>query len=108
MLTVTEELWITEVSTRPTSVAISGFFSDPRRFTTACTSFMLAMVLSPRNSTPKPMMMSANFLIFSLLTNIAVSAPTRRITGAYADRLNETSWEVIVVPMLAPKITPAA
>ena len=112
MLTVTEELWMTVVRTRPINVAMTGLCSDPIRFTTCGSSFMpameLDMVLSPRNRMPKPMMMSANFFTFSCLQNMATSTPASRKTGAYADRLKDTSWEVTVVPMLAPKMTPAA
>ena len=86
MLTVTEELWMTVVRSSPTSVAMKGFCSEPIRFTTSGTSRMPAiepdMVLSPRNRTPNPMMMSANFLIFSFLQNMAASTPTSRIRGA--------------------------
>ena len=112
MLPVTDELWIIDVSSKPTSVAIKGFLREPRRFTTSGTSFIQAMeldiVLNPKNSTPKPMMISANFLIFSFDTNMAIMTPTRRMSGAYADKLKDTSCDVIVVPILAPKITPAA
>ena len=34
--------------------------------------------------------------------------PDIKKTGAASERLNATSWEVTVVPMLAPRITPAA
>ena len=68
----------------------------------------LDIVLRPRNRTPKPMMISANSFTLSFFTNITISTPTSKITGAYAERLKETSCEVMVVPMLAPKITPAA
>ena len=112
MLTVTDELWITAVRTVPTSVANSGFFRDFINSTTSGTFFISAMpldmVLSPVNRMPNPTITSANFLTFSFLLNIMTSTPHSRITGAAAERLRDTSWEVMVVPMLAPKITPAA
>lgn len=74
MLTVTEELWMTVVKSNPTRVAMKGFFREASMFTISGTSLMpaieLDMVLSPRNSTPKPMTISANFLTFSFLQNI--------------------------------------
>ena len=68
----------------------------------------LDMVLRPVNRMPKPTITSANFFTFSFLLNIMTSTPHSRNTGATADRLKDTSWEVMVVPMLAPKMTPAA
>ncbi len=100
------------VRSRPTSVATKGLFREPIIFTTSGISLMpameLDMVLNPRKRTPKPIMISANFFILSILQNIATSTPTNKIMGAYAERLNETNCEVTVVPILAPKITPAA
>ena len=37
---------------------------------------------------------------------VTVSAPTNRIIGATPVRLNATSCEVMVVPILAPKMIP--
>ena len=95
ILTVTEELWITAVSTVPTRVASRGLVRDFIRFTTSGTFFISAMpldmVLRPVNRMPKPTITSANFLIFSFLLNIMTSTPQSRNTGAMADRLKDTS-----------------
>ena len=66
------------------------------------------MTESPMNRTPKPRTTSPIFFTRSFFTNCVISTPTNRNTGAYADRLKDTSCEVTVVPMLAPMITPAA
>ena len=66
------------------------------------------MVLSPTNRIPKPTTTSATLRTFSFFVNIITTTPTNRINGAILDRLNDTSWEVMVVPILAPRITPAA
>ena len=66
------------------------------------------MMLSPMKSTPKPRMTSPILLTTGFLQNITMMTPAIRNTGATSDRLKATSCEVIVVPILAPMITPAA
>ena len=112
ILTVTEELWIMAVRANPISVAKNGFFKDISRFTTCGSFFMFAiawdMVLRPTNRIPNPTTTSATLRTFSFFVNIITTTPTNRISGAIFDKLKDTSCEVMVVPMLAPRITPAA
>ncbi len=112
ILTVTEELWMMAVMTVPMITPRIGLVSPPSMAAIWGESFRLAilpdMTDSPMNRTPKPRMTSPIFLIRSFFTNWVRITPRNRNTGAYADRLKETSWEVTVVPMLAPIMTPAA
>ena len=66
------------------------------------------MVLSPMNKIPKPIMISPNFVIFCFLQNMTTITPSNKITGAIFSNLKETNNDVTVVPIFAPKITPAA
>ena len=112
MLTVTDELWIMAVRANPINVAKNGFFRDISRLTTCGSFFMFAiawdMVLRPTNRIPKPTTTSATLRTFSFFVNIITTTPTSRISGAILDKLKDTSCEVMVVPMFAPRITPAA
>ena len=112
ILTVTEELWMMAVSTAPRITAKKGVLKEANICTTAGESFMPDMapdiVLSPMNRTPKPMMTSPQRDSFSFLQNITISTPVSRMTGAAFSSLNETRSAVTVVPIFAPKITPAA
>ena len=93
-------------------VAKNGFFRDISRLTTCGSFFMFAiawdMVLRPTNRIPKPTTPSATLRTFSFFVNIITTTPTSRISGAILDKLKDTSCEVMVVPMFAPRITPAA
>ncbi len=77
---------MTVVKSSPVRVARKGFVREASRSTICGTSLMPAMeedmVLRPRKSTPKPIMISANFFTCSFPQNMAVSTPARRITGA--------------------------
>ena len=66
------------------------------------------IVLKPMNKTPKPMMTSPHRDTFCFLQNITISTPTSRMTGAAFSNLKDTKRAVTVVPIFAPKITPAA
>ena len=47
-------------------------------------------------------------LLFFPFANITIIAPTKTKTGAIVSNLNATNCAVIVVPILAPIIIPAA
>ena len=70
---------------------------------------------NPINKIPNPTAISAFCVIFCLLENVMMKAPIPKINGAKksgfnapAHSLADTSHAVIVVPTLAPMITPAA
>ena len=112
MLTVTEEDWIIAVTSQPIKSARIGFDSEANICWTAALSlrgFTASPIMEiPRNKTPKPTIISPKRLIFVFLINIYIMTPTARKIGANCSRLNDTSCEVMVVPMLAPMITPTA
>ena len=64
--------------------------------------------LKPINNTPNPIMISANLRTADFLQNITTATPANNIIGATFSNLKETSKAVTVVPILEPKITPAA
>ena len=68
----------------------------------------LDMVVIPMNRTPNPRITIPMFCIFCLLQNIYITTPAITNSGASAERLKEINWEVTVVPMFAPMMTPAA
>ena len=112
ILTVTEELWITLVTAVPRSTARKGLSSPARALTTSCDSLSELMeelmVDRPIKRTPKPRIISPIFLAVSFLMKLTMTTPISTNSGAILDKLNDTSCEVTVVPILAPKITPAA
>ena len=112
MLTVTEELWITAVTTVPKRTSKRGFVREANIPTTVGSSLSPDIALdipdSPIKRTPNPKTISPIFFTILFLTNITVRTPPSRKTGATSDKLKETSWEVTVVPIFAPRITPAA
>ncbi len=95
------------VSTVPISTAKIGLFKDFSKFITPGLSFIPAiapdMLLKPINRMPNPTITSPIFSAFCFpLPIIIVNTPASKIIGAASDKLKETSWEVIVVPILAP------
>ena len=52
-------------------------------------------------------MLPISFLFFAL-ASITIAAPTNINNGAISSSLKATNWAVIVVPILAPIITPTA
>ena len=68
-------------------------------------SFMKSI---PVNNIPNPISISAIFLCFGLLENIYITIPIPNATGARKSTSSDTNWAVIVVPILAPIITPIA
>ena len=72
------------------------------------TDIALDMEVNPINKTPNPRITSPTFWTVGLFINNTIITPAIKKTGAISERLKETSWEVTVVPMLAPRITPAA
>ena len=112
MLTVTEELWMIAVSTKPSKMPRTGLCRDANIPMIKGDSFSPAMALdmveSPMNSTPKPTITSPNFDTFCFLQNITKSTPASKITGANFSSLKDTKSAVTVVPILEPKMTPAA
>ncbi len=100
------------VSTKPSIIAIKGLFNEENMFMTKGDSFSPAiapdMVERPINSTPNPMITSPNFDSFGFLLNITKSTPDSKIIGANFSSLKDTKSAVTVVPILEPKITPAA
>ena len=84
-----------EVRTVPTKTANKGLFRELNISTTAGTSLnaLIAVLrlLRPVNRTPKPRITSATLTILGFLQNITKTAPTNRKTGAYSDKLKETS-----------------
>ena len=64
--------------------------------------------LIPLNNIPKPRRIFPNSLLFLALANIINAVPANMNNGAISSNLNATNCAVIVVPILAPIITPAA
>ena len=112
ILTVTDELWIIAVKPNPTNKDISGLLMEANKPTTCGSSLnpFIApdIVFNPVNKIPNPKKIAPIFLVFSLLENITASAPPNTKIGATSDKLIDTNCDVIVVPILAPKITPTA
>ena len=95
ILTVTEELWITVVTTVPRSTARNGLVRDAKRCTMAGAPRSPAMAPdipdNPINSTPNPRTISPIFLIILFFTNITAMTPPNKNTGAISDKLKDTS-----------------
>ena len=72
------------------------------------TDIALDMEVNPINKTPNPRITSPTFWTVGLFINNTIITPAIKKTGAISERLKETSWEVTVVPMLAPRITPVS
>ena len=107
MLTVTDELWIIAVSTVPIRTASIGLCRELSSCITPGLSFIPSMApdipLNPMKRMPKPTITSPIFSAFCLpLPSIIVSTPANNMMGAASDKLKETSWEVMVVPIFAP------
>ena len=110
---VTELLWNMAVTTAPANTPSIGLALNvsstllktgfcPRGFTT------LVSMLKPKKRMPKPMINSAIYLWdFFLAKNIKI-IPIPIIGKAKSVSLKAINWAVIVVPILAPKITPNA
>ena len=60
------------------------------------------------NKIPKPIKISLASLTFGFLVSMFATKPAAITSGAHCDKLKETIWPVIVVPMFAPKTTPTA
>ena len=60
------------------------------------------------NKIPNPTKISANSFTLGFFTIAPIKIPVPIAIGAHWERLKETIWPVIVVPILAPKITPTA
>ena len=107
-----EELCKTAVTTMPTRSATKRFVKELMISTTCgdslSTDIESDIEVRPRNKTPKPSSTSPIRCIFVFLQNITIITPAMTIAGAKAERLNEINWEVTVVPIFAPIITPAA
>ena len=112
ILTVTEELCTTAVTSIPTTTAKSGFFRLERVPTTAGESFRLSIEPdikdNPMNKIPNPNTTSPIFFTMGFFKNITIITPTNKNNGAISDKSRDTNWDVTVVPMFAPMITPAA
>ena len=66
------------------------------------------IVLIPKNKIPNPKDIAAiSFTLFFFVIR-SIIAPIPINKGAIASNLKDTSWAVIVVPIFAPIITPAA
>ena len=106
ILTVTDELCTIAVIISPRSNAKKRLSKDMKRFWIAGSSFNAPMeddmVLIPRKRIPKPMTTSPAFFTVGFLKIISIRTPTIINTGAYWDRLKDTSCDVTVVPILAP------
>ena len=66
------------------------------------------IMVIPWNSIPNPMMTDPTCLIKFCLINRYMTAPPKSSSGVKALRLNAVICAVIVVPILAPMITPIA
>ena len=73
---------------------------SPRIFNS---SLMMPM---PKNSIPKPKMVSPQPRTELRLESIITSRPMKMAGIASPPRSNEMTWAVMVVPMLAPKMMP--
>ena len=87
----------------PTVVSISWNIGN------VVNGFIAALIVPiPTNKIPKPNIILPISLLFLPFTNITIIAPTKTKTGAISSNLNATNCAVIVVPILAPIIIPAA
>ena len=120
-----EELWISAVTTAPTSTPSTGL-DRVANISANCGSSpsglsVSVMMFMPENNTPKPSRMLPTFLVFLEAANINSAMPITAAMGASEVGLSSRIrilvscksprrmiWEVIVVPMLAPMITPTA
>ena len=108
------------VTMAPAAMPISGFCpSRTKRLQKASFSFSGAtavdMVVIPTNSRPKPKMIFAISLVWNRLPIMVITVPTIMAMGAsitglrnFAHSVLDTSQPVMVVPILAPIITPMA
>ena len=107
-----DELCSRAVKSIPNIIAVSGL-SSPERSSMKPSLFAMGAMADfimdiPTKSMPKPMRNSPIYLMRECLTNRYIIVPAKSMKGAYAEILNAVICAVIVVPMLAPMMTPIA
>ncbi len=99
-----------DVARNPISTAINGLVRLLNKCLIASTSLSWSTeeesVDIPKNNTPKPSRTSPIRRIIGFFINMTMTTPTMIKSGATASSLNDTSWPVTVVPILAPMMTP--
>ena len=110
---VADELWSIAVIAAPAIIPINQLspiaISMLVKAGEDASGFIAPLIIPiPVNNIPKPNIIFPISLLFFALANITNAAPTNTNNGAIWSNLNATNWAVIVVPILAPIIIPAA